>query len=147
MNQSKLKKLITSDEKGITYDLYITVLETFRTFNTLGEIYYAREEFTSQMVKMRSYQETEEFFNYFTNKLDSCIAKPLQKLNKTLKNWKKEIISAYAKNETGFYLTNAVAEANNNTIQTYINISSGLTNFQRFRKRILYINRNKRRGQ
>lgn len=50
------------------------------------------------------------------------------------------------KNKTGFYLTSAVAEANNNVIQTYINISYGLTDFERFRNRILYINMHRKRG-
>ena len=37
------------------------------------------------------------------------------------------------------FLTNAMAESNNNYIQTLINIGYGYTNFKRLRKRILYM--------
>ena len=149
MPKNRLFKLLKDDGSGITYDLYSVIQETFRYFNELGEIYYAREEFTYEMVKMRSYEETEYFFEYFIQKTEQSTSKSLQNLSKTFRNWKKEILNAYSKNETGFYLTNAVAEANNNNIQTYINISYGLTNFQRMRKRVLYMNINsskKKRG-
>lgn len=39
-------------------------------------------------------------------------------------------------------ITFAVAEANNNTIQTLIDVGYGYGNFERLRNRVLYINRN-----
>ena len=42
---------------------------------------------------------------------------------------------------------NAMAESNNNYIQTLINIGYGYTNFNRLRKRILYMSSNKNRNQ
>lgn len=40
-------------------------------------------------------------------------------------------------------ISNAIAEANNDNIQTLIDISYGYGNFERLRNRVLYINRNK----
>ena len=146
MPQNKLIH-ICKNEEGYTTDLYFQICDTFRFFPELGEIYYAREEFCREMTKMKDYEETSKFFDFYCLKLTASISKSLQNLAKTLKHWRQEIINAYAKNETGFYLTNATAEANNNKIQTYINCSYGLTNFNRLRKRILYINEsNTKRG-
>ena len=44
----------------------------------------------------------------------------------------------------GFFLSNAIAEANNDNIQTLVDVCYGLNNFERSRNRILYINRNKK---
>lgn len=146
MRLYKLRKMIKIGAKGYSYDLIFTLEEAFRNYREIGEIYYACEEFADTMVKMMSYEETEEYYDYFISKISNSLSKSLQNLAKTLIRWKKEIISGYAKNDTGFYLSNAVAEANNNVIQTYINISYGLTNFERFRNRILYINMHRKRG-
>jgi transposase len=43
----------------------------------------------------------------------------------------------------GVVLTNAMAESNNNYIQKLIEIGYGYTNFNRLRKRILYMSSNK----
>lgn len=146
MRLYKLKKMIKIGAKGYSYDLIFTLKEAFRNYPEIGEIYYAREEFADTMIKMISYEETKEYYNNFANKISNSLLKSLQNLAKTLIRWKKDIISGYAKNDTGFYLSNAVAEANNNVIQTYINISYGLTDFERFRNRILYINMHRKRG-
>ena len=42
-------------------------------------------------------------------------------------------------------LTNAMAESNNNYIQTLINIGYGYSNFKRLRKRLLYMSSYKKR--
>lgn len=45
----------------------------------------------------------------------------------------------------GKKLTNAMAESNNNYIQTLIDAAYGLPVFERTRKRVLYINRNRKK--
>ena len=42
------------------------------------------------------------------------------------------------------FLSNAIAEANNDNMQTLVDVCYGLNNFERSRNRILYINRNKK---
>ena len=56
-------------------------------------------------------------------------------------NWFNELIDSYAKTITQFCLTNAAAEANDNNIQTLVDVGYGYGNFPRLRNRILYINR------
>ncbi len=70
--------------------------------------------------------------------------KELNEIASTLENWFDEIVNSYAKTYIGFCLSNAVAEANNNTIQTLIDVGYGYGNFDRLRNRVLYINRNKK---
>ena len=41
-------------------------------------------------------------------------------------------------------ISNAIAESTNNTIQTLIDMGYGLPDFERMRKRVLYINRNQK---
>ena len=54
--------------------------------------------------------------------------KELNNIAKTFINWYDEIINAYSKNTYGVVITNAMAESNNNYIQTLINIGYGFTN-------------------
>ena len=68
----------------------------------------------------------------------------MQEIARTLSNWYEEIINAYSKTTYGFFLSNAIAEANNDNIQTLVDVCYGLGNFERTRNRILYINRNKK---
>ena len=63
----------------------------------------------------------------------------MNKLGKSLQNWKYSIINSLAINEFKRRLSNGIAEANNNVIETLIDSSYGLVNFDRMRKRILYI--------
>ena len=95
------------------------------------------------MLKLHEYYETENYLNYFIKKLSNSTVNELNKIGKTFIKWRKEIINAYAKNVYGVVLTNAMAESNNNYIQKLIEIGYGYTNFNRLRKRILYMSSNK----
>ena len=53
--------------------------------------------------------------------------------------WKKEIINSFIiSDRSSNRLSNARSEAMNERIKTHIRISKGLSNFMRFRKRMLY---------
>ena len=65
--------------------------------------------------------------------------KEYEEFIKLMVNWREEIINSFIKSEvTGHRLSNAKAESMNDEIETNINISNGLANFTRFRKRMLY---------
>lgn len=68
----------------------------------------------------------------------------MAKIGKTLANWKREIINGLTQNPYSIKISNAIAEATNNQIQTLIDICYGLPKFERMRKRVLYINRNQK---
>ena len=81
------------------------------------------------------------------NILNLLLKNLINDIAKTFTNWYDEIINAYSKNTYGVVLTNAMAESNNNYIQTLINIGYGYSNFKRLRKRVLYMSSNKKRNQ
>lgn len=96
------------------------------------------------MLKLHEYQETKDYIDFFIKKYSNSTIKVLNKIGRTFKHWYNEIINAYSKNTYGVVLTNAMAESNNNYIQTLINIGYGYSNFSRLRKRILYMSSNKK---
>ncbi len=52
-------------------------------------------------------------------------------------HWRKEILNSFER-PTGRKQSNALAENINGSISTYLSVSKGNTNFERFRRRILY---------
>ena len=59
-------------------------------------------------------------------------------------NQKREIINGITQKQYSIKISNAIAEAANNKIQTLIDLYYGLPKFERMRKRVLYINRNQK---
>lgn len=96
-------------------------------------------------LNLHDLDETRKAIDFFIFKFSKSLVKELNNIASTFTNWYQEIINAYSKNLYGVVLTNAIAESNNNYIQTLINIGYGYTNFQRLRKRILYISSNRKR--
>lgn len=130
---------ILVDENGMCEDIYFKIERMFRHYPAFSYLYNSREEFFDVMVKMKDYEETEQWMDFFIQKFADSTIPELRSIGRSFINWKTEIINAYAKNKYRFCLTNAVAEANNKNIKSLINIANGYTNFSRFRKRVLYI--------
>ena len=97
------------------------------------------------MLKLREKNEVKSNMDFFINKFSKSLNKELNKIASTFTNWYNKIVIAYSKNTYGIVLTNAMAESNNNYIQTLINIGYGYSNFNRLRKRILYISSNRKK--
>ena len=127
---------------GEVYDYELLVDETLRKYPDLFEVYWAREEFNRITLKMHYWIESSKMIKYFIQKFEGSLLRELNEIARTFSNWFDEIVNAYAKTSLGFCVTNAVAEANNNTIQTLIDVGYGYGNFERLRNRVLYINRN-----
>ena len=92
-----------------------------KAFPDLYDVYWAKEEFSSSMLKLHNYDDTKKRIDFFINKFSKSLNKLNKELNdigNTFKNWYKEIINSYSKNTYGVVLTNAMAESNNNYIQT-----------------------------
>jgi len=116
-----------------------------RKYPELNEVYQAREEFNKYSTKLHYWEESRRNLVFFINKFGASQSEELLEISKTFKNWFDEIVNSYAKNTVHFCLTNAFAEANNNNIQTLIDIGYGYGNFERLRNRVIYINRNERK--
>ena len=120
LNYGDLKKMILEldDELTLAYNLK----EAYRDFNFHCSYEKANEELNNLIYEFAkaNIKEYEEFINLMIN-------------------WKDEIINSFIRSEvTGHRLSNAKAESMNDEIETNINISNGLANFTRFRKRMLY---------
>ena len=131
---------------GVVYYTLDSIDMVLKAYPELYEVYWAKEEFSSLMLKLHNYDETKNMIDFFVNKFSKSTVKELNNVASTFRNWYQEIINAYSKNTYGVVLTNAMAESNNNYIQTLINIGYGYSNFNRLRKRILYMSSNKNRN-
>lgn len=132
---------------GVVYYTLDSIDMVLKTYPELYEVYWAKEEFSSMMLKLHEYDETRNTIDFFINKFSKSTTKELNNVASTFRNWYQEIINAYSKNTTSLVLTNAMAESNNNYIQTLINIGYGFSNFNRLRKRLLYMSSYKKRNQ
>lgn len=147
MNKNKLNNLTYVDAKnGIVNKTIDSINMVLKFYPELNEIYLAKDEFATAMLHLHEEDETTEYINFFINKFSKSLLKELNNIANTLINWKQEIINAYSKNKYKIVLSNAIAESNNNYIQTLINIGYGYSNFKRLRKRILYISSNRKGG-
>lgn len=145
MNRKELmSKTFFQKRTGYRINLADEVDYVLRKYPELNVIYNMKIEFEKRMLKLRYYEDVKMDIDFFINQWINSPIKELNAIGNTFQNWYREIINSYAKNSTQFVLTNAVAEANNNNIQTLINVSYGCHNYKRFRKRILYIDRNKK---
>lgn len=120
LNYGDLKKMLLeiSPELKAAYELK----EAYRWFNTHCTYEKANEELTNLIYQfsLANIREYGEFLSI-------------------LIKWKKEIVNSFIiSEETGHRLSNSKTENMNGKIRTYINISNGLGNFNRFRKRMIY---------
>lgn len=143
-NRSRLKDFIKVGKNGVVFDWTILVDATLRKYFDLNYAYSAREEFNKTVVKETYWLETKKSIDFFIQKLGHSEIIEMQEIAQTMSRWYNEIINAYSKTTYGFFLSNAIAEANNDNIQTLIDMSYGLGLFERMRNRVLYINRNKK---
>lgn len=96
--------------------------------------------------KYREVKEIEKRLEYLIYKSNQNSDKDINTLGNTLLDWSSEIINAYS-DKNVYKISNAIAEGNNNKIKTLIKISYGSSDFYRLRKRILYIeNERKKTG-
>lgn len=143
-NRSELRKYRHVNERtGVVTDWEILVDKTLNYYPELFLVYWAREDFAKRVLKEQYWMEAKHTIDFFIQKFGHSEILELQEIAKTFSNWYEEIINAYSKTTYGCYLSNALAEANNNNIQTLIDLQYGLGLFERMRNRVLYINRSK----
>lgn len=143
-DRDDLSKSKTIDKYGIVKDPTVPLDLCLRKYPDLFYAYWVKEEFRRDTKKLLYYGKAEEIINLYINKLTNSTINEMVKVGKTLQNWKFEIINGITQNPYSIKISNAIAESTNNTIQTLIDISYGLPDFDRMRKRVLYINRNQK---
>ena len=143
MNRDKSEKKHYVNQYGVVTPLSAKIDYCLAKYPELHYAYWTKDEFLKETKKLMFYTKAEKIVNFFINKLEDNAIEEMRAIGRTFNNWKEEIINGLVRNPYGRRLTNAMAESNNNYIQTLIDASYGLPVFERMRKRILYINRNK----
>ena len=148
MNRKKLEKIKkVSKLTGVVYLLIDKVDACIKRYDDLNEVYWNREEFIIGFKKVNFYKDAENLINFSINKFKGSLLPEVNELGRMFQNWKYEIINAAVKTSYGFRMTNAIAESNNNMIQTYIDMCYGINSFKRLRKRVLMLSRERKRRQ
>ena len=138
---SKIRKV---DRYGIVTDPTVNLDRCLAKYSELYYAYWTKEEFRKETSHLLYYGKAMNVIDFYINKLLNSTIPEMVKVGKTLQNWRSEIINGITQNPYSIKISNAIAESTNNTIQTLIDLSYGLPDFKRMRKRVLYINRSKK---
>ena len=129
---------------GVVTDPTVALDRCLAKYPDLYYAYWTKEEFRRDTNKLMYYAKAEEIIMFYENKLLHSTIDEMAKIGRTFSNWRREIINGITQNPYSIKISNAIAESMNNSIQTLINICYGMPNFERMRKRVLYINRNQK---
>lgn len=143
-DRNELAKCRTADDDGIVFDPVVNLDRCLAKYPDLYYAYWTKEEFRRDTKSLLYYGKASETIDFYINKLKNSAIDEMAKIGKMLLNWRYEIINGITQNPYSFKISNAIAESTNNTIQTLIDVSYGLPDFERMRKRVLYINRNQK---
>lgn len=144
MNREDLIKLKKIGKTGIVTYPSVSLDRCLQKYPELYNAYWTKEEFRKATSRLLYYNKAAETVDFFTKQLLGSTIEELNSIGKTFQNWRYEIINGITQNPYSIKISNAIAESTNNTIQTLIDMSYGLPDFQRMRKRVLYINRNQK---
>ena len=145
MHQDKLRKLKHINKRtGEVSDWLLELTYVLKKYNDLNHAYSLKEDFYFKTRKLLRYKDAIDLVNFVIINCDASLVPEMKTIGKAFQNWKYSIANALVVNEFKKRLSNAVAEANNNVIETLINASFGLVNFERMRKRILFISNSKK---
>ena len=145
MNREKAEKKEFINTYGIKVSLTVKIDLCIRKYPELFYAYWTKQEFLQETKKLMLYTKAEKIVDFYINKLEKNQIEEMRAIGTTFKNWRFQIINGLIRNPYKRRLTNAIAESNNNYIQTLIDSSYGLPVFERMRKRVLYINRNRKK--
>ena len=105
-------------------------------YNILQDLYHYNRNDT--------FMESLMFIDYIAERLKLTSIKELETVGNSYTKFRVEIANGLAKNQTGKYFSNGVAESINNIVSTIIKVSNGYQDFERFRKRCMLISRYKK---
>lgn len=143
-DRKELSKTRTVDDDGIVHDPTVSLDRCLAKYPDLYYAYWTKEDFRRDTKQLMYYGKASQTIDFYINKLVGSSIEEMAKVGKMLQNWRNEIINGITQNPYSIKISNAIAESTNNTIQTLIDLSYGLPDFERMRKRVLYINRNQK---
>ena len=109
----------------------------FSTFPELSEAYDLKELYR-RMNNNCSYDEAAALYDDILQAFKSSGIRQYNEFTEILINWKEEILNSYLRPYDDRKLSNSFTENVNGKLRTYLSVSRGISNFSRFRKRVLY---------
>lgn len=109
----------------------------FSTFPELSEAYDLKELYR-RINKDCSYEEAVSLYDDVLQAFKSSGIRQFNEFTEILINWKEEILNSYLRPYDDRKLSNSFTENVNGKLRTYLSVSRGISNFNRFRKRVLY---------
>lgn len=136
VEMKRSRRLLLKRQKDLKEEEVFKVSQLLFMSKDLGEAYYLKERFY-EMMESKDVYEAERKLKEWILHANVSNLKEFKKCRNTFMEWKEEILNAFRYN-----LTNGYTEGCNNKIKVIKRTAFSLTNFERFRKRILYINSN-----
>lgn len=109
----------------------------FDNYPDLAAAYELKEEYMWYN-KNANYDNIDRLLTKYIERLSAAQIPQYDEFLSILRVWKKEIINSFICPYDKHRLSNALAENINGKIGSYVNISRGLTNFKRFRSRVIF---------
>lgn len=106
-------------------------------FTVLTQAYDLKEEYR-YLNRDSTYEQALEKLPAIRKKFRDSGIKQFDEFTDILYNWQEEILNSFQRPHGNRKLSNAFTENVNGKIRTYLTVSNGVTNFQRFRKRVIY---------
>lgn len=99
---------------------------------------YELKEMYRRFNKEATPANCEQWFDYIVEAFEQSNIAEYNAFISMIKHWRKEILNSFLRPFDDRKLSNAFAENTNSKLRSYIEISNGLSNFTRFRKRCIF---------
>ena len=109
----------------------------FKTFPELSKAYGLKELYRN-MNKDCSYDEATNLYDDMLKAFKTSGIRQFNEFTEILINWRDEILNSYLRPYDDRKLSNSFTENVNGKLRTYLAVSRGISNFNRFRKRVIY---------
>ena len=109
----------------------------FDAFPVLFKAYHLKERYR-KMNRECSYEEAVLIYDDIAAAFKNCGIKQYGEFTSILFTWREEILNSFHRPFNERKLSNSFTENINGKIRTYLNVSRGINNFERFRKRVIY---------
>ena len=106
-------------------------------FPILAQAYDLKEEYRCFNHEC-SFEQAREKLPLITKKFKNSGISQFDEFTNILSNWQAEILNSFKRPYGDRKLSNSFTENINGRIGTYLTVSNGVSNFQRFRKRVIY---------
>ena len=109
-----------------------------RFFHTLlYEAYHLKERYR-KMNQECSYEEALCQYDEIAAAFKTCGIRQYEEFSAILFTWREEILNSFHRPFHDRKLSNSYTENVNGKLRTYLSVSRGISNFTRFRKRVIY---------